>query len=61
MPWDSESFQQHKRRMTEARSKKRARMANRILSSCLRKGGKQGDCERIAIATALKRLSSKRA
>lgn len=60
MPWTAETFQKHKKGMNKIKAKRGAKMANAILSSCLKNGGEQEDCERIAIATTLKRLGSKR-
>ena len=60
MPWTWEKFQKHKEGMTKSQAKKGARMANSILASCLISGKDQSTCERIAIATTLKRLGSKR-
>ena len=60
MPWDWKSFKKHKGGMTEPQARKGARMANHILKSCLASGKSREDCERISIATTLKRLGSKR-
>ena len=59
-PWDAKSFSKHKSGMTKSQAKKGAKMANDILASCLKSGKDQSTCERIAIATTLKRLGSKR-
>ena len=60
MPWDAKSFSKHKQGMSKSQAKKGVRMANKILFSCLKNGGTQENCERIAIATTLKRINSKR-
>lgn len=60
MPWDWKSFKKHKEGMSESQARKGARMANNILKSCLKSGKGQDVCERIAIATTLKNISSKR-
>lgn len=60
MPWTAETFKKHKEKMTKAEARKGARMANSILKNCLADGKGQETCERIAIATTLKRLGSKR-
>lgn len=60
MPWTAETFKKHKLGMTKSQAKKGARMANSILKSCLASGKDSETCERIAIATTLKRLGSKR-
>lgn len=60
MPWTTDTFKKHKSGMSKSQAKKGAKMANAILSSCLKGGDKQENCERIAIATTLKRLGSKR-
>jgi len=56
MPWAWKQFQGKKKGMTEGQARKGARMANKILASCLKDGKKQSDCERIAIATTLKNV-----
>ena len=60
MPWTSESFMKKKEGMSKSQAKKGAKIANEILASCLKSGKEQGECEGIAIATALKKLKSKR-
>lgn len=60
MPWTSETFKKHKQGMSKSQASRGARMANAILKSCLAQGKSQKDCERIAIATALKKIKSKR-
>ncbi len=57
MPWTGASFKKHKKGMGKAQSSRGAKIANNILASCLKGGKKQADCERIAIATALKNIS----
>lgn len=60
MPWNSESFMKHKSGMSKSQARIGARIANGILKSCLVSGKSNEECERIAIATALKKVSSKR-
>lgn len=57
MPWTAKTFKGKKKGMSDSQAKKGARMANKILKSCLASGKKQADCERIAIATTLKNIT----
>lgn len=61
MPWTAEDFHKFSKGLSDAQARKAARMANRILSLCLRRGGSQEDCERMAIATALDRVKGESA
>ena len=57
MPWTWKEFRGKKKGMTEGQARKGASMANKILTSCVKGGKKQADCERIAIATTLKNVT----
>ena len=59
-PWDAKSFMKHKEGMSKRQASMGAKIANGILASCLKSGKGQGECEGIAIATALKKIGSKR-
>ena len=58
MPWTAEDAKQKNSKLTDDQAKKWARMANKILASCEKRGKK--DCEKIAISTASKYFASKR-
>jgi len=60
MPWSAEGFKKFKADLTDAEARRAAAQANAILRACLAEGGKTDDCERIAIATALKNINKER-
>lgn len=60
MPWTAKEFTGFKKDLTEAEARRGAEQANAILESCLAQGGKRADCERLAIATALKNINDER-
>lgn len=52
MPWSAEDAKKHKKGLTKKQAQQWAKIANSVLSQCLKNGGKQKSCEAKAIKVA---------